>query len=184
MQVGGTVMARNKMGGPTVLSSDPRGTFEVRWEGRGDPSGGDVQYIPDEMLRIPAFARALKLGVIEIANPEDNPELVEALDRQAAKFHAAQAKAQDEVMATIDHEKTRDLVVQTCIGPATRGTGECGEQVAVHETHQHDAPPLCNRHASLAPEFVPVNEGQDERENKKIRWIRGVISPTPIGHQA
>jgi hypothetical protein len=183
MQFGGTVMARNLMDGPTVLSSDPKGTFEVRWEGKGDRNGGDIQYIPDEMLRIPAFARAIKLGVIEIANPEDNPELLVTLNKQAEAFHRLQEKSQEDIRATIDNTKGREMVTLPCVGPSAKGQGDCGELVSMYEAEKNDNPPLCHRHTSLASEFVPVNEGQDERENKKVRWIRGVMSDTPIGLQ-
>jgi hypothetical protein len=183
MQIGDTVMARNLMDGPTVMASDPKGTHEVRWEGKGDPSGGDIQYIPEEMLRIPAFAKALHQGIIAIANPEDNPEIVEALDKQARRFHDHHARIKEETMATIEPEKSRDLVSMECIGPSTKRKGICGEAVPVTETKKYDAAPLCHRHEHLRSEFVPVHTGQDERENKKVEWVRGTMSPEPVGLQ-
>lgn len=183
MQVGGTVMARNLMGGPTVLSTDPRSTHEVIWEGRGDPGGGDVQYIPEEMLKVPAFARALHRGVIELVNPEDNPEAVRALQRQVDMFRSQQERVRDDAMASIEIETNRDLITLACIGPSSKGQGTCGEAVPVPEKTKFDKPPLCHRHADLAVQFVPISTGQDEGAHREVTWVHGRIDPREQGTQ-
>ena len=172
MQVDGTVLARNKMAGPTVISSDPRSTHFVQWEGKGDPSGGDVQLVPKEIVGTVPFVNAIRNGIIEVENPEDNPDLMEALDRKAETWAKRQAEAQTDIRATIDQQPNRDLVTLACVGPATRGDGKCGVEVTVRESSKYDAPALCHQHINLAPQFVSDDEGRDDKGNKVTSWTR------------
>jgi hypothetical protein len=155
MQVEGTVLARNKMAGPTVISSDPRSTHFVQWEGAGDPSGGDVQLVPKE-----------------IENPEDNPALMETLSRQSETWAKRQSDLQTDIRSTIESQPNRDLITLGCIGPAPRGAGLCNAEVTVRDVTKYDAPALCHQHISLASQYVSDDQGRDDKGNKVTSWTR------------
>jgi hypothetical protein len=174
MQVG-TVLARNLMDGPTVLSSDPKSTHFVEWAGRGDQAGNDVQLVPEEIVKTVPFARAVQRGVLSVENLEDNPELQGMLNKQTAAWTARQQLADADIRSTIETTANKDMVTLACIGPSTKGLQDCGEDVTMRDLTKYDAPPLCHRHINLVHEYVPTNEGLDERDNKKVRWTRSMI---------
>jgi hypothetical protein len=175
MQVEGTVLARNKQAGPTVISSDPRSTHFVQWEGAGDPAGGDVQLVPAEIVQTVPFVQAIRKGIIEIENPEDNPALMETLDRQSTAWSQRQAEGQADIRATIESAPNRDLITMKCIGPAARGEGACDADVPMRDVTKYDAPPLCHQHINLAPEYVPTDEGRDEKGRQIQTWSRSAM---------
>jgi hypothetical protein len=172
MQVEGTVLARNKMAGPTVISSDPRSTHFVQWEGAGDPSGGDVQLVPKEIVSTVPFVNALRNGIIEIENPEDNPALMETLSRQSETWAKRQSDLQTDIRSTIESQPNRDLITLGCIGPAPRGAGLCNAEVTVRDVTKYDAPALCHQHISLASQYVSDDQGRDDKGNKVTSWTR------------
>lgn len=170
----GSIVAHNLMDTVTVLASDVKGTHSVEWAANGDPSGDDVQYIPEAVLESVAFKRALARGVVELMEDESDPEVVRALSLQVDAFRRRQAGAREDVQATIDRPTSRDHVSTWCVGPDNRGTGMCGEAVAISEKLLRDIPPLCTRHQNLTSQFVPEQETvqRDGKVIQETRWVR------------
>lgn len=166
----GSIVARNLMDGVTVLASDVKGSHSVEWAAKGDPKGDDIQYIPEPVLESVAFKRALARGVVELLEDESDPEVVEALAKQVDAFKNRQRGAQEDVEATIDRPTSRDHVSTWCVGPDNRGTGTCGEAVAISEKLLKDVPPLCPEHKGLANQYVP--EVNTEGSEAKTQWVR------------
>lgn len=164
------VYARNNQAGPTVLSSDPKGTHSVEWQGKGDPNGGDVQPIPEEVQNTVAYTRALRRGIIVEVSGE---EAVDAFDRQRDDWDRRTAGAASAATSSIEHTTNNDIVATKCIGPDTRGQGACGADVTVRDAQKGEVPPLCSRHEELAPQYVP----SDEMEGTKIvrKWTRVIM---------
>jgi hypothetical protein len=166
----GSIVARNLMDGVTVLASDVKGTHSVEWAASGDPSGDDIQYIPEAVLESVAFKRALARGVVELMDEESDPEVVEALSRQVDAFRRRQDGAKENIQATIEKPTSRDTVSAFCVGPDSRGIGTCEEAVAISEKLLKDIPPLCPRHKGLALQYVP--EVDTTGEQAKTKWVR------------
>lgn len=168
----GTVVARNRMDGVTVLSSDAKGTHSVEWAAYRDPSGDDIQFIPEEVLMSVAFRRAVSHGVLEIIEDESDPEVVQALTLQVEAFKRRQEGAREDVEATIEKPTNRDSISVFCVGPDSRGTGKCGTPVAIAEKKLKDEPPLCSQHRHLSQQFVPeVVKGSEDR----MEWVRVLL---------
>ncbi len=169
----GTIVARNLMDGVTVLASDVKGTHSVEWAAYKDPTGDDIQFIPEEVMNSVAFKKALARGVVELLDEESDPEVVAALAKQVESFKRRQDGAKEEAVASIDRPTTRDSVSSFCVGPDNRGTGLCGEAVAISEKLLKDTPPLCTRHTNLANQYVP--EVDTTGEDAKTRWVRVIV---------
>lgn len=159
MTVATTVRCRNKMGGPTVIASDPKSTFEVRFEGLGDPDGGDIQLIPDEIARTPAFAKAISQGIFEVIEGEEHEAVKEALARQNDAFWRRARQDKDAALATLEAPADNDMIVINCIGPGPRPGAICGEEVPVRQREASLNPPLCARHAGLASQCLRRGNG-------------------------
>jgi hypothetical protein len=153
------VLCRNRMDGPTVLASDPKSTHEVIWGGKGSPDGTDVQPVPEEVLRTPAFARAVALGVIEVVQGADNDAVKAALQVQSDAFWKRASQDRDAALASIDTAPDNDMIVVTCIGPGTRPDTRCDEDIPVRAREKDASPPLCTRHAALAGRCVRRGDG-------------------------
>lgn len=166
----GSVVARNLMDGVTVLASDVKGSHSVEWAAKGDPNGDDIQFIPNEVLESVAFRRAVSREIVEIIEDESDPDVVDALHRQVAAFKRRQEGAKEDVELTIDKPTDRDSVSAFCVGPNTRGTGDCGVAVAMPEKKLKDEPPLCAQHRHLATQFVP--EVKTTGDETKTVWVR------------
>lgn len=164
----GAIVARNRMDGVTVLASDVKGSHSVEWAALGDPNGDDIQFIPSEVLDSVAFRRALSRGIVEIMESESDPDVVNALSRQVAAFKRRQDGAKEDVAVTIEKPTNRDSVSAFCVGPDSRGTGKCGQAVAIPEKKLKDEPPLCTQHKHLTAQFVPevVAGAEDE-----VKWV-------------
>lgn len=172
------VAVRNKQTGPTVfsiLNGEGHATLQLEWQGIGDPNGGDVQYVPDSAVKDVQFDKMIRRGVLEIIE-EDAAE--SAMDKQAESYRERTEAASQAATATIDQKANNDLVQASCIGPSTRGTGECGEPVAVRESElkANERPILCPRHASLAPQYARVETDQMVEQGDSLvpvtKWVR------------
>ncbi len=171
------VLVQNNQAGPTVFSDmkDNR----LTWEGKGDPAGGDVQMVSDDLVTKDVnFLTAIRKGIFTVVEaPED---IQRAIDAQVGRFQARSAQAQDSALAAIDPEVNNDLVSLPCIGPATRGNGKCGEPVAVREKKADDAPVLCPKHASLAAQYVRIETGNMKETREalvpEIAWVRTQVT--------
>ena len=154
-----TVLARNKMSGPTVLADSPKENYQVIFAGAGDPSGGDVQPIPDELVRVPAFARNIALGVIEIVDGQDNPIVAAALKAQSNAFWQKNEAEKLTALETLEAPRDDDLVAVTCIGPGTRADTQCEDTIPVRAREKDNKPPLCDRHAGLLERCIRRGSG-------------------------
>lgn len=167
------VLVRNTQSGVTVLASDPKGTHFVEWQGANDPSGGDVQIVPQEVVDSVPFARAIQRGILVIENPEDNPEIVNALTKQNQAWRSRNEQALSDITSTIEQTTNNDVVSVPCVGPNTKGTGTCGVDVPVRDQDRNAKPPLCPQHEALASQYVSTET--DEQGRKVTHWNRVVI---------
>lgn len=167
------VLVRNTELGPTVFT-DANTKTQVEWAGANDPSGEDIQQVPDLLVENVSFLKAIQRGVLVIE--EATPEVREALARQTTSWQARRKTAEDASTAVIDEQANNDLITMPCVGPSTRGVGECGEAVPMREKAMYDKPALCSRHAALAPQYV-FSESEvlvDGRSTKQ--WSRTVMT--------
>jgi hypothetical protein len=159
------ILIRNTKLGPTVFT-DAKSGAEITWGGADDPMGEDVQAVDADLLKNTEFLRSLSRGtfVIEAAPDEvvsalqghlDTP----ALRRQAANWQAKQDLEKSTAIESVDHKAQNEIVTVLCVGPGTRGDGECGEQIPVRENAKNEKAPLCGQHSQLAPQYVPTEDG-------------------------
>ena len=168
-------MFRNHQPGPTVLSSDPKGTESVEWQGKHDPNGGDIQPVSEYMQGLPQFQRVVRRGILSHV-PADDPILDMALDAQQAHWDSRQSQTSETAAAAIDQQANNDVVVIPCVGPNPRGgNGICGTEVTVRDLDKDKKPPLCNIHESLAPQFIPEDVIINGKPAKT--WTRATMAP-------
>jgi hypothetical protein len=148
------VVCQNMMPGPTVIAADIKGTYEVRFDGKGDPSGGDVQRIPPEVVATVQFANAIAKGILRVEEGAENEVVAKALERQTDAFWGRAKTERDEALATLDAPAENDMIAVACIGPGTRTGASCDEQIPVRAREAGSIPPLCQRHAGLADQCV------------------------------
>jgi hypothetical protein len=158
------VVCKNEMAGPTVIAADIKGGYEVRFEGKGDPSGNDIQRIPPEVVATVQFSNALGKGILSVVEGEDNEVVVKALERQSDAFWARAKQDRDEALAVLDQPAENDMIAVACIGPGTRPDSTCDEQIPVRARDAASIPPLCQRHAGLANQCIKRGRGPWELE--------------------
>lgn len=173
MQVAAPVLVRNTEGGPTVLSDLHTKEF-VEWAGKDDPDGNDVQPIPTSFLQNVNFLRCVQRGILIVENPEDNPELAVAIERQNAGWAARREQAQKKATEAIDQQANNDLIAVPCVGPGQRG-GQCDNTVSVKDKQKADKPPLCSTHEGLAPQYV--RNDNVEGDSTVHEWKRVTMAP-------
>lgn len=175
------VAVRNEEGGPTVFSI-PEDNIQIEWQGKGDPQGGDVQYVPDALLTNVQFDKVVRHGILVVVKDESAAQ--DAIDKQSTAYRDRAEAAASAATASIEQAANNDLVQATCIGPSNRGQGECGEPVAVREKdlRTNDAPVLCSRHASLAPQYARVETDQMIESGDSLvpvtKWVRSQVERT------
>jgi hypothetical protein len=152
------VMCANQMQGPTIIAADAKRNYEVTFGGRGDPDGNDVQPIPEALLRTIQFQRAISQGILKVIEGSDHPVVQQALARQSDSF-ARRTAAQDvAAREVLDAPADNEITVVNCIGPGTRKSAVCGEQVPVRHGDS-GKPPLCDRHQALKDRCVKRGDG-------------------------
>lgn len=176
------VLIRNTKLGPTVFS-DAKSGAEITWGGADDPMGEDVQAVDADLLKNTEFLRSLSRGTFVLeAAPDEVVAALEghlqspALQRQAANWRAKQEQEKNTSIESVDHAAKNDIVSVTCIGPSTRGAGECGDQIPVRENSKNEKAPLCPQHAQLAPQYVPTEDGGWVRVGLAARQTHQPIS--------
>jgi hypothetical protein len=173
------VLVRNAEAGPLVFTDASLRTH-VEWAGAGDDTGEDVQVVPEEFFANPAFIKVITRGSLVVENPEDNPELSATLEKVmgrssiAAQREAALKRRTASTQASteaIEHTTDKDVLGEECIGPDARGgNGKCGALVNLSSAKKKDTPPLCEKHAKLATEFVPTVDVTGDKQTTK--WVR------------
>lgn len=169
------LMVRNTQPGPTVLSSDPKGSQYVEWQGKGDPNGGDIQPVPEEIQQAVSFQKCVRRGILVLLDAEDTDSAAvidEAMRRQQQEWDYRSSATQTTANEVIDQEANKDIVALKCVGPSSRGdsTQRCGADVNVRDNVKDDRPPLCNLHADLAPQFIPEEVVVDGKSTRT--WTR------------
>lgn len=168
MPVNAPLLVRNTEPGPVVLSSDPKSTSFVEWAGAGDPSGNDVQPVPDEFRSLVQFNRCVQRGILVIENADDANAL-DAIQRQNEAWDQRRRTADDSAKETLDPEANQDIVALDC---QMKG---CNNVVQVRDLAKNDRAPLCSLHEKHAPEFVPTDDIVD---NKTVRrWVHSTLGP-------
>jgi len=170
------VLVQNTQAGPAVLS-DGTNKLALEWQGKGDPSGGDVQYVPDDVVDMVQFVKAVRQGIFVVVEASD--EVKAKLDIQSQQFAKRQAAQDEAAKASIEHTANNDFVSFPCVGPADRGAGTCDRPVPVREKTKDDSPILCDRHQSLAGEYVQVDTGVSVEKGDALvpvkKWVRASL---------
>lgn len=100
------VLVRNAEKGPSVFS-DPSKNIAIEWQGAGDPSGEDLQQVPDEVLDNVNFLKALNRGIFVVE--EASPEMQERLNRQVAAYQSRRSASEQAGEAAIDRQAERTV---------------------------------------------------------------------------
>jgi hypothetical protein len=172
------VAVRNTEGGPTVFSI-PENNVQIEWQGAGDPSGGDVQYVPDDLLTNVQFSKIVRRGILTVLAAGEGED---AMDRQVEAYTERTSTAAAAAATSIDQQVNNDLVQASCIGPSNRGQGECGEPVAVKEKDLRTTskPVLCPRHEALAPQYARVETSNMIESGDALvpetKWVRTQVT--------
>lgn len=154
------VMVQNRTDTIVVLASDPKQTHEVIWGALGAQDGTDIQPVPEEIIRTPAFARSLAIGIIAVVDGgEGNDAVQAALKIQGDAYRKRLAQEKDASLAVLETEPDNDLVAVQCIGPGTRPDTRCEDTIPVRAREMNASPPLCTRHAILADRCVRRGNG-------------------------
>lgn len=169
------VLVRNSENGPTVFTDSSTNT-QVEWQGAGDPSGEDVQQVPDVLVENVAFLKAVQRGIFVIEEASDATR--ESLAKQTASWQRRTDEAKAASVEAIDPSTNEDLITLPCVGPSNRGAGQCGEQVPVREKTKDEKPALCSRHAALSSQFILSESDEMVDGVAKKQWIRTVITTT------
>lgn len=159
------VLVKNCEPGPTVFSDAANDVF-VQWEGDGDPEGRDVQEVSDAIMKHPNFARAVRNGVFQLLNVDDD-EATRLLAPAAAQA-AAQRKAEsDAIDATLEASNIdNDIVEVKCLVSE--------ETLYLTNAQIKEAPPLAPRFAEQADDFmrVEVPGMVTSKGEPQYAWVR------------
>lgn len=167
------VMVQNNQAGPTVLSSDPKGTEYVEWQGKGDVNGEDIQPVSELIQGTAAYRKAVRRGVLTELDDDAAEMISDAERRQQAAWDVRQNSSAEVAAGAIDQQANNDIITLPCVGPSQSGI--CGEPVGVKDRTKNERPPLCPRHDGLASQYIP----QPDMVNGKpvVNWIRSTMGP-------
>lgn len=174
LQLQAPILLQNETQGPLVFQDNDG--LDVVWQAKGDPIGADVQPVPMTFLENANFIRILNKGTLSLYEASDDiREQLEAIVSSPAMKHQAtvwqrqQQNAAAEKVVVVDRQANRDFVTNKCLGPDSRGTGNCGIEVSVREVALGQKPPLCPAHAHMAPQFIST-EVQAADGTGEIVW--------------
>jgi hypothetical protein len=176
MPVAQLVALRNLKNGVTVLTPDRNdpGNY-LEFQAAGDPSGGDIQYVSEEMAATPACVKAIMHGILELERDMMSPDVAMAFQRQMDVAKLQRERAEAGITQTIDRPENRDIIGETCVGPGERAGAACGAAVAMRDKSNVDTAPLCSRHNDLAAHYIRVEDNSynpDGTSQKGYRWLR------------
>lgn len=165
------LLVRNSERNATVFSKNG---VSIIWAASGDPMGGDLQRVPDDLQNDVDFLNSVERGILIVEDATDS-SVLEKIRSQSAAFLTRRDQAATSVASTLDRRQDRDITQVSCIGPALNGRGGvCGADVLQRAAASGDIPPLCSRHESLAPNFYLAESGS-AGENATER-IAGKVS--------
>lgn len=157
------VTVRNKQPGPTVFT-DKASDTHIEWAGSGDPRGNDVQQVPNAILEHPAFAKTVRSGILEVEHDLSADESDAMLQRSADAARAAVAAQEADVLTHLDKTSTdEDYITTKCL--------ISGEEIVMRAGDLFDRPPLADRYADRAGEFVAVPTGKTLSDGRpEVTW--------------
>lgn len=166
-------LLRNRQPGPTVID-DRNADVVIEWEGAGHPLGDDVREVPDAVMQNPGLVRAIRKGVLEVVTEDEAS--ASFYGQQATNYAAAAKAAHEAVMDTMDAPNgSDDLIPVKCL--------LSGEDIIMKVKDLHERPPLADRFADRASEFVATQTGMDQHGQPIISWSRVVVGdPLPSQH--
>lgn len=160
----GIKVIRNKHAGPSVFSDESNnGRVIVEWAGFNDPDGSDFQEVPEYVVKLPSFRKALSRGIFEIVDDDD----IDHLYATGQQWQDARSTAFNDIESKIDRSTQKDMIAVSCIGPGQNGT-ECGAGIVLAANAVVNAvPALCSAHKHLAASYALVT-GEDGKD----KWVR------------
>lgn len=169
------VLVRNLRSNPTTITPDPGSPDYIVFAAAGDPEGGDIQLVNEAAAGTAVFQRAVARNILVVEGQDYpvDPVVADHLRRQNELAEARAAKAAEAVAGSILKEADNDLLGTPCIGPDSRGAGMCGDLVSLPSKDKGTVPPLCERHRSLAGEYVSTEVADGDKVVTK--WSRPVL---------
>lgn len=176
MPVGQLIALRNLQRGVVVFTLNAANTRDfIQLEAAGDPSGGDVQYISEENATQPAIVRAILHGIIALEEDTLSEGVATAFQQQMEAARKRTEAAKLAIEQTIERNTTLDIVGFDCIAPNGASGAPCGIKVPMKEETLKERPALCPQHQSLAPQYVPTEDWNGEKQVTK--WVRITTGP-------
>lgn len=162
------VAVRNMTLGPAVFF-DQQTNLALEWKGKGDPSGEDIQLVPDETFKNSAeFRKAMNRGVFA---PVDDSLGDAAMEAQRVAHQANQDEQAAKAIAMVDEHRQQSVLAVPCVGPGSRPDSTCGATTIVAPGEEGDRPPLCATHAHLASNYS-ASVSYDEKRRPVYTWSR------------
>ena len=143
------------------------GTDECEFQAKGDSNGDDTMELPSTILLNAKFRDAVSKGILKIVEADD-PDVIEAFEAKN-KAWAAQQEAKKQSDMFIESQQPKAFSGRQCL--AQEGRGQCVEY-AIYSTNSNERPPLCQKHAHLASQFVPEETGTFTNNKPDVEWRR------------
>jgi len=174
MPVAQLVALRNLKRGVVVLTPDPRDpkTY-LEFQAAGDPGGGDVHYISEEAMTLPAVVKGILHGTFAMEEDTLSEIVAQSFQAQMVVAQRQREQAEQQIAASITRTDNKDLLGTPCVGPSIQPGKACGESVAIREQELKETPPLCPRHVSMAGEYIPTDDFDGEKHI--TRWTRATL---------
>ncbi len=150
-----TYPIQNEHRGPSCYThGGPNSAEQYQWAGKGDPEGGDVQYIPGSVIRSPGFRRIMSRGLYSFADPE-----VDHLSYQGQVWIDSFNNTQEAALSQLEDDDEAELESFNCVGPGPRNSGSlCGEASFMRRKDLETTPPLCARHKEKYSKYFERTE--------------------------
>lgn len=171
------VAYQNTTPGPIVFH-DPLTKQQQEWAGSGDPSGRDIQHVPDDFGNNVYFLKAVNRGLLTVVKEE---VAMAAANQSHVVDDGLQAAALADARSVLTRKKEDDIIQVDCVGPSGKGRGDCGKPAIVKERDRNAVPPLCEEHKALSGEFVASTGNDNDPKTGKatVTWARTVITRRP-----
>lgn len=153
---------------PTIVIFVPEGSSDpLQWGPKGDPFGEDIMELPSTILRSAQFRKQLVRGLLSIVDA-DEPAVLHAVLAQQQAWQAKNS-AREETDHLIAQQQPKAYSGHQCI--AQEGRQSCSE-FAISSQNSREKPPLCSKHAHLASQYVPEENGQFQDGKPVVQWNR------------
>lgn len=158
-----TYPIQNEHKGPsTYTHGGPNSAEQYQWQGKGDPEGGDVQFLPGSVVKSPGFQRIMARGLFTFADSS-----IDHLAYQGEVWQDHQQKAQESVISQLEDDDATELEQVACKGPGKQGSGSpCGDTLFIRRKDLAEKPPLCERHQRFSKFFEKDAQGEWQRMAK------------------